>query len=348
MTNNYIWLFGENLAATANDNSFYFWKHIVNIEDDIEKYIVFEKNDSTLKVYNKLSDYEKSFVLWKNSIKHFKKFFKADLFFISHSFKDVFPENILNKKVNLEVKKPIIHLQHGVEGLKKLPFNGRSYKNNLFRVCVYNKSIFNILKKYNDFKEYQLHNAIYPPRYGEFLRKDDEIENKNQILWFITNRKYLSSEDQIDTKVFFGYIKSVVQDKELLNFLKKNILKLKIVLHHSLRKHVYKGISEFINNDYIELVREEDTDLMTDLASSELLITDYSSIAYDFSFIKRPVLLYQPDLHVVLEKESLYYMVKDYEEFRFENPQKYILKTPKDLISKILLGNYESNPFLNM
>ena len=51
--NNYIWIFGENLASTANNNSYYFWKEIVNIKDDIDKYILFEKNEKTQKSLRK-------------------------------------------------------------------------------------------------------------------------------------------------------------------------------------------------------------------------------------------------------------------------------------------------------
>ena len=40
MVNNYIWLFGENLGKTADNNSFYLWKKVVNINDDVEKYII--------------------------------------------------------------------------------------------------------------------------------------------------------------------------------------------------------------------------------------------------------------------------------------------------------------------
>ena len=57
--NKYIWIFGENLGSTANNNSFYFWKHVVNINDDIEKYLVLEKNESNKKVYNSFSKYNK-------------------------------------------------------------------------------------------------------------------------------------------------------------------------------------------------------------------------------------------------------------------------------------------------
>ena len=38
---NYIWIFGENHGSTANNNSYFFWKHVVNFRDEIDKYIVF-------------------------------------------------------------------------------------------------------------------------------------------------------------------------------------------------------------------------------------------------------------------------------------------------------------------
>ena len=82
--NNYIWLFGENVGQTSNNNSFYFWKHIVNKKkDNINKYIILEKNKANKETYNKLSEKEKKSVIWRNSLKHFIMFFKADNLCIS-------------------------------------------------------------------------------------------------------------------------------------------------------------------------------------------------------------------------------------------------------------------------
>ena len=67
--NNYIWIFGENHGASAENNSYYFWKQVVNKEDGIDKYIVFEKNPNMKSIYNTFSEHEKKFVLWKNSKK---------------------------------------------------------------------------------------------------------------------------------------------------------------------------------------------------------------------------------------------------------------------------------------
>ena len=97
--NKYIWLIGENNSLTANNNSYYFWKNIVNKNDNIEKYLVLKRNEQNRKIYNEMSDNEKKFVLWKNSYKHYKKYFDADMFFVTLSYKDVMPSTILGHEI---------------------------------------------------------------------------------------------------------------------------------------------------------------------------------------------------------------------------------------------------------
>ena len=168
--NNYIWLIGENNSLTANNNSYYFWKESVKKEDGIEKYLVLKKNKDNKELYNKLSKEEKKYVLWKNSIEHFKKYFDADMFFVTLSYKDVIPDAIWGYNIKLKIKKPVVYLQHGTLGIKKVGYNGKSYNNNMFRFCIYNKQIKEIFKKENDFKDYQIFYAEYHPRYIELLK----------------------------------------------------------------------------------------------------------------------------------------------------------------------------------
>ena len=119
--NNYIWLFGENLGKTANNNSFYFWKHIINKKkDNINKYIILEKNSLNKKVYETLNKREKESVVWKNSLKHFILFFLADMYFVTLSYKDIRPEQFMGKKYEFQISRPVIYLQHGITAIKKL------------------------------------------------------------------------------------------------------------------------------------------------------------------------------------------------------------------------------------
>ena len=36
----FIWLFGENLGNTYNNNSYYFWDEVCNVKDEINKYFI--------------------------------------------------------------------------------------------------------------------------------------------------------------------------------------------------------------------------------------------------------------------------------------------------------------------
>ena len=57
--NNYIWIFGENRAESACENSFNFWKYCLSQDDGIDGYLVLKKNEHTSKVYDSLSKKER-------------------------------------------------------------------------------------------------------------------------------------------------------------------------------------------------------------------------------------------------------------------------------------------------
>ncbi|WP_295030905.1 CDP-glycerol glycerophosphotransferase family protein [uncultured Methanobrevibacter sp.] len=336
LINKYIWLFGENFGTTLNNNSYYFWKYCVNIKDDIEKYFILKKTENNLNHLNNLSDYEKQFIVWRDSNKHHKLYNDADLLFISHSYKDVTPEDIIQSNRKFTFAKAFIHLQHGVHGLKQYSVKGKSYGNKIIKFFNYNKTISDSLIENNNFKEYQLEYMEYMPKYGDLLVKDTENTDKNQILWFLTSREYFSNE--IDTKTFIKYIKVVLQSEKLIEFLKLNNLTLKICFHKFFRKSVIKKISKFIDKDLMKICYQEQSDLNLELSKSKLLITDYSSIAYDFIFLNRPVLLFQPDYLPYIERRNLTFDINELND--------YIIKNPFELIEKISNKEFSEIPYL--
>lgn len=334
-SDNFIWIFGENLGSTANNNSFYFWRHVVNIKDKIDKYIVFEKNDSTKEVYNTLSSHEKKFVLWKNSRKHYKTYFDADMFFVTLSYKDITPDKLFIKTMEMQIKKPLIYLQHGTIGMKEVFYNGNDYWNNIFRFFIYTDDEFDYMTTRNKFRDYQLYNAKFHPRYGELLRKDERYQNKNQILWFITWREYFGRNAQ--TEMFINHVKNVVESEEFKKYLTDNKLILKICVHQFFDQNTFKDIYKFSKKGLIEIVNPSNIDVMDELNKSKLLITDYSSVAYDFSFLNRPVILFQPDIDVYIQERGFYCKLEDLEKFN--------IKSSKKLIDTIVHEKFSVNPF---
>ena len=164
----FIWLFGENLGKTANNNSFYFWQQVVEKEDEIEKYFVMCKNKKNMKVYKNLSNKAKKYIVWKDTIKHHILYNDADMLYVSLSYKDVEPTRYFIKR---GIKVPVIYLQHGTLAIKKIGYKGDSYNNNMFRFFYYNRYIKDVLKEENGFKDYQLYYAEFHPRYKELVNR---------------------------------------------------------------------------------------------------------------------------------------------------------------------------------
>ncbi|MBQ8766510.1 MAG: CDP-glycerol glycerophosphotransferase family protein [Clostridia bacterium] len=339
MRKNFIWLFGENVGSTANNNSFYFWKQSVLKKDDIDKYFVMNKNPGNLSVYNTLSPFEKKFVLWKNSSKHFEYYYKADMFFVSLSYKDILPDKLLWKNLNYLITKPLIYLQHGTLGIKAIGYKGDAYNNNMFRFVYYNKDIKDTFKEKNQFRDYQLYYGIYPPRYKELVKRHKEYskskDDGKSILWFPTWREYFGKNYK--TEILLMQMKKVLSNERLAEYLDKTSSVLTVCLHQFFDEDKIAYFKENIKTNKIKLVHAKNIDVLDELARNDVLITDYSSVGFDFTTLNKPVILYQPDLETYLKGRGLYCTIEELQEVS--------ISKSKQLIDTIVDETYTINSF---
>ena len=331
MDKKYIWLFGENSGNTANNNSYYYWKMCVNKEDEIEKYFILSKNKKNRQVYEQLSENEKQHIIWKNSLKHYAYYHKADMLFVTLSFKDIQPS-----KGGGALNTPVIYLQHGTLAIKKIGYTGNSYNNHIFRFFIYNESILEQFRNENDFRDYQLYYAKYHPRYQELIRKQKNYKEKqNQIFWFITWREYFGKNQGTDQ--FLRNIKRTIENKSLVGYLEKENLTLKLCMHTLFTQKDKDYLKQNLKNVNIEIIDASKVDIMDEMVKSKLLITDYSSLGFDFTFLNKPVVLFQPDRDLYLKGRELY--------CAYEDLEKNSLESSSQLIRYILENNYQINPF---
>lgn len=339
MKKNFIWLFGENLGSTSNNNSFYFWKKSVSKKDDIDKYFVMTKNQNNLSVYNTLSSDEKKFVIWKNSKKHFEIYYTADLFFVSLSYKDILPDKIFGKNLNFLITKPLIYLQHGTLGIKAIGYQGDAYNNNMFRFIYYNKNIKDTFKEKNNFRDYQLYYGIYPPRYMELVKRHKEYsetktEGKN-ILWFPTWREYFGKNYK--TEILLLQMRKILGNQALTDYLENTSSTFTVCLHQFFDEDKISYLKEDVDTDRIKFVHAKNTDVLDELARNDVLITDYSSVGFDFTTLNKPVILYQPDLDAYLKGRGLYCTIEELKEVS--------ISKSTQLIDTIVNEAYTINPF---
>ncbi len=303
----YIWLFGENVGKTANNNSFWMWKYIVQTHDDVDAYFIAEKNAQTLTIFNQLPAQIKPFWIWRNSLRHAWLYNIADMLFVSLSFRDVQPDQLFGKSYQPVTTQPLVYLQHGTLAIKALGYQNFYSNNCLFRFICYNPLIANKLEEINGFKAYQIYNGLFHPRYMELVRRHNQKEKHpgKVFLWFFTWREYLTSERE--RKQFIRRISLLLQDEKLNQYLAETNSKFRLCLHAKMSSAEAAQIQETVrNNQYFECVSGDKMDVMQELVDADVLITDYSSVGFDFTVLNKPVILYCPDLQKYLSKRKLY------------------------------------------
>ena len=348
MGNKYIWLFGENSGQTANNNSFYLWRHTTRYHSaDIDAYFIVESNPGTRAVFRMLTAEEKRRIVRRNSLKHIFLFEKADLLFVSVSYIDVQPQNIGPKSYKPLPTAPLVYLQHGTLAMKQLGYN-RNYANNtMFRFLVYNPNIKEKLIKVNGFKDYQIYDAVYHPRYCELakralIRDNEKLgsetsrqEAKN-ILWFITWREYF--EDESKARLFGRNISRVLGNPALSEYRQRTGSNFTVCLHRNFAPSIVNLIRlQCLDSYNVRIVYSGEIDVMDLLVQNDVLITDYSSVGFDFTFLGKPVILYQPDFRDYAIFRKLYCKPEELFAYNIDNP--------RELVDVIINERFGINPF---
>lgn len=287
------WLIGGHLGEMYDDNSRAFFEYLIKNKKNQEVYWVLNKGS----IADKNNNYRKN-IIYRGSIKGFLYCFRCSCVIVSHSFADVMP--IFYKIKNLFRIKSI-YLFHGIYGLKKVATLNENYY-----------SCFDIINAVGDFeKKIKIENmnikeeqikVMGLPRYDKLYNK--KISNGNIMVMF-TWRTYTETEEGRNR--YLDNIRSFLTNKELLECLKENKIKINVVLHSFVHKY-YSFIKEIESENVTILAK--DTDIQSELINNSLLITDYSSVAWDFIYMNKPVIFYHFDLEEYLMERGSYLDLK--------------------------------------
>ena len=195
----------------------------------------------------------------------------------------------------LGIKK--VFVQHGIcYALSAFCFEQYA-KIDLF-CCGGEPEYYNVLKNYG----YQPEQVVYTgiPRFDGLY--DIQVDPK-MILLMPTWRNYLVLNQHTVFKetTYYKVYQSLVNSRELQNFLQENGLKFVFYLHNDMRKYVDEFRTDCPN---IEVVYLDDTyDIQELLKMAALMITDYSTVHFDFAYMDKPVIYYQFDQAEFYEKQ---------------------------------------------
>ena len=282
--NKHIWLIGER-KDTAQDNSYHLFKYIQKNKIRDNCYYLIDK---------KAKDYEyiKEFgnIVQYGSLKHTLYLLTCDKTInayseranmYTHEYLQVLkchPEWQQNQK---------ILIQHGVIGVSRVN-----------HVLNKNRMGYSLFIVSSDFEKDHIVNEF---GYAENevavtgLARWDALENTGNgktILIMPTWRNWNKSTQQLMNSEYFNRYFSLLSNPELHQILEKNDLNIIFYPHYQTQIYM-KDVPDF--HKRIKVIRQGEETVQSLLKRSDLLITDYSTVSFDFSYMEKPVIFYQFD-----------------------------------------------------
>ena len=322
-----------DLPYRADDNAFQLFKYAVERNDkDIEKYFAISKHDYEVQdveiMANKYQSSSRMFKIRRllglgNPSSEYQKI--ADLGFdiayrsIRHRLYALFAEVIVSSNPDNNIIYPFwgnfpflsglvrsktVFLQHGVTKDDTSSWLNKYDKNLDMIVTVSDMERQSFIDNDYGYPADEV-KVLGFPRFDALKRLEDKKEVVVMPTW---RRQYNNLEDEDFARTtFFHVFNSLLNDKELIDYLGSKGYKMVFKPHPNLYKfiHLFDRNSEvaFIDRGYSEIFNH-----------SSLMITDYSSVFFDFAYLEKPVIYYQYGKDYHFDVESGYF---DYEEMGF-------------------------------
>ncbi|MCO7124317.1 CDP-glycerol glycerophosphotransferase family protein [Sporolactobacillus shoreicorticis] len=224
----------------------------------------------------------------------------ASVCYYSHSLEsDIAPEIDFSCFSNRKLIK--VYLGHGIDGLKKNLFIFDTRRSNYFICSSHQEAVI----KNNDWgipKEKLIVTGM--PRYDALYMKRSQGPSRT-ILYMPTWREWLNADQIFFESCFYKQVTQLLNDRALADVLKQHRYQLKVMLHPFLHS-VFKTFKQ--NNNHLDdiIFCQPDQSIQDLIVECDLLITDYSSVSWDFYYLNKPVLFFQFDQAEYLEKRGAY------------------------------------------
>ncbi len=317
----------------AQDNGYIFFEYLCKEHKEINPVFLIKKNSPD---YEKVSKVGR--VVCFGSIKHFLMCIGSRVK-ISSNLYGYAPWIVMEKFFRRNRTKEVhVFLQHGIS---------KNYHESF--LAKYNKSLSLLVT--GAFPEFEYISKVCGYKNGVVsytgLPRFDKLVNskssKNSILIMPTWRTYLknkSPEDFVKTSFYKCWI-SLLTNQKFLKACKDYNFEVNFYLHHEIQ--CYSSL--FTNLGYVNLVKYSDRTVQDLLLNSSILITDYSSVYFDFVYMGKNVIFYQFDENEYYEK----HYQKGYFDYRKTNLGDVCTKEEDVLVTleNIFKDNRLSNDRIN-
>ena len=279
-SNKRIWLFQDRLTV-ADDNAEHLFKYSIKQDDNIRKYFIIKDSPD----FKRMKSVNKN-IVEAGSFKHKLLYLFGEKIISSHVDHSVlnpfYNDNLILYNGLFTIER--CFLQHGITK-DNMSYWIKKHYVNLFLFLTSAQaeyeSLFNEEYNYSE----NVVQLLGFPRYDTL--NNDNV--KKQVLFMPTWRNYIRGRDLFKNSNHFLRINSFINNTKLLDYLNKNNYKLIFKPHFE----IYEHIDLFNIPDEVEVSVNES--YQTLFNESSVLITDFSSVAFDFAYLKKPLLYYQAE-----------------------------------------------------
>lgn len=277
-----VWLVGER-PYKAQDTGLAFFRYLRRNHPEIDAYYVIDPASPEAPNLDGLGH-----VVAYRSKEHFQVALRAERFIGSHHPDFLYPTRL--PQFRRAVGGVKVFLQHGVMGTKwMVPNYGK-------KVSGFETDLF--LVSSDREKEYIVSDFGYAPkdvkitglsRFDALFAGDVEVK-PNQILVIPTWRDWLPDPALFMESEYYHAWKSFLTDPELRRLSEKYDAEVVFCLHPNMQQ-----FRHHFADAPARIISQGEVDVQHLLKESALLVTDYSSVGFDFSFLDKPVHYYQFD-----------------------------------------------------
>ncbi|WP_165855394.1 bifunctional glycosyltransferase/CDP-glycerol:glycerophosphate glycerophosphotransferase [Marinobacter sp. JSM 1782161] len=277
------WLMDERVGSSAEDNGYFFFKYVRENQPSVPLYYVIDKRSPHRDRVSGLGQ-----VVDRYSFRHAWLLCTARVLLSTDSFRglaypfELFPrfyEDTLN-----------VFLQHGVAGNKTMNYTRANYP--YFSKIVISNRIEQafLTEPHYGFRPDQL--MLTGIARLDNLPTEPPAEPRRKILVAPTWRRWLRGQDAIRTSRYYHAWNSLVTSPELAALLEEFGFELYFRPHFNMMHF----IDEFESGaGRVHILRNLDEPLHQMIVEADVLVTDYSSVMYDFFYQHKPVIGYMFD-----------------------------------------------------
>lgn len=287
-----IWLVYEKFSETAQDNAYYFFRYCMEQLSDKNKKNIYYIIDKDSADYHNVEKYGKHVIKFM-SFQHCLYYMAAKMMISTDSRTHAYAWRAKNSLLLLMArKKKLAFLQHGVTAFKKVDhIFGKKSPSNISLFFVTSQFEQDIVFENFGFKREEIPIAGFT-RWDALEDKRDEADK--QILIMPTWRNWLedvTDEEFVQSDYFKNYMK-LLNDEKLCTWLAGKKVRLMMYIHPKFRNYMGDFSAA---NPQVTLIPFGEQPLNELIMRCSMLVTDYSSVAWDVYYMGKPVVFYQFD-----------------------------------------------------